>query len=376
MGSKSSNAPPPDPALIQAQLKSMGIQDTAIQQIMQNATDMAPLQKQEMQFGLDTSKTAYDQSQQDRTFALGRRDNLVGLQDQQIKDATTFNTPDRANQLAGQAEADVNTGFANAEGQQQRALSRMGINPSSGRALAVGNQTAIAKAAALAGGATNARTAARTEGYALTDRASNSLAGYPAMATTTTNAGAGLGANGLALTNQGAAGLNAGLSSGVTAAGTMGSGATSMYGTEANYYSGEQNSNSNIMSGLGTAVGGIAGAYFGGPAGAAAGATAGKSIFGNSDKNIKKNVKPVSGKASLAAFRRMPVANWDYKKGLGDGGNHTGPMAQDVRKGLGDSVAPGGKVIDLISMSGHQTNAIKELDRRVAGLESSIPKRA
>lgn len=177
MGSKSSNAAPPDPRLIESQIKSMGIQDDAITQIMQNSADMAPLQKEAAQFGLGTSKIAYDQSQEDRTFALGRRDNLVGLQDQQVKDATTFNTADRANELAGQAEADVNAGFSSAESQNGRAMARMGVNPSSGRALAVGNQTAIAKAAALAGAATTARTGARIEGRALTDRASNSLAG-------------------------------------------------------------------------------------------------------------------------------------------------------------------------------------------------------
>lgn len=232
MGSKSSSAAPPDPRLIEGQLKSMGIQDSLITQIMQNSADMAPLQKQELQFGLDTSKTAYDQSQEDRTFALGRRDNLVGLQDQQVKDATTFNTADRANELAGQAEADVNSGFASAEAQNGRAMARMGVNPSSGRALAVSNQTAIAKAAALAGAATNARTGARVEGRALTDRASNSLAGYPAMATSTTGAGAGFGANGVTIANTGLAGLNSGSVQAGTVAGAMGSNAAVMYGTQ------------------------------------------------------------------------------------------------------------------------------------------------
>lgn len=358
MGSKSSNALPPDPALIAAQLKSMGIQDTAITQIMQNATDMAPLQKEQLQFGLDTSKTAYDQSQQDRTFALSRRDSLAGLQDQQVRDATTFNTADRANELAGQAEADVNAGFANAEGQQQRSLSRMGINPNSGRSLALDNQTAIAKAAAMAGAATNARTGARVEGRALTDRATNTLAGYPSLSTQATGAGAGFGANGLALTNQGAAGLNAGLSSGATAAGQMGQNATSMYGQQADYKLASDKAAGN--DGLWGALGSVAGGFLGGPLAAK---------MWTSDKHSKKHVKPTSTKASLAAFKKMPVSNWDYKKGMGDSGNHTGPMAQDVRKGLGDSVAPGGKMIDMISMAGHQINAIKELDKRLSKVE-------
>jgi hypothetical protein len=90
-----------------------------------------------------------------------------------------------------------------------------------------------------------------------------------------------------------------------------------------------------------------------------------------SDKNAKKNIKPQSGKASLAAMRKMPVSKWDYKKGKGDGGSHVGPMAQDVRKGLGDATAPGGKVIDMISMAGHTLSAIKEIDKRLMTLESA-----
>lgn len=235
MGSKSSSAAPPDPRLIEGQLKSMGVQDAMIQQIMQNTADTAPLQKEALKFGLDTSKTAYDQSQTDRGWMLGRRGELSTLQDTQVKDAATFNTEDKANELAGKATADVNQAFANAEGQNGRAMARMGVNPNSGKALAVGNQTAIAKAAALAGAATGARTSARVEGRALTDRATNTLAGYPSMATTATGAGAGFGSNGITVANTGLAGLNSGSLSAATVAGQEGANAANMYGTMGNY---------------------------------------------------------------------------------------------------------------------------------------------
>lgn len=234
-GKSSSSAPPPDPRLIEAQMRSMGIQDDAIKQIMQNSADMAPLQKEQLQFGLDSSRTAYDQSQQDRSYMLDRRGALSTLQDQQIKDAADFNTEDRANELAGKASADVNQAFSNATAQNGRAMARMGINPSSGRALAVGNQTAIAQAAALAGASTNARTGARMEGRALTDRATNTLSGYPSMATTATGAGAGFGANGITIANTGLAGLNSGNMSAAQVAGQEGSNAAGMYGTMGNY---------------------------------------------------------------------------------------------------------------------------------------------
>lgn len=232
MGSKSSDMPAPDPKLIEAQLKSMGIQDDAIQSIIRTATELAPLQKQQMQFGIDTSKTAYEQSQQDRAWTLGRRDSLSTMQDTLIKDATSFNEAGKESELAGKAQADVTTAFDNVQEQNARAMARMGINPASMKTAALGNQTAIAKAAAMVGASNNARTGARLEGRALTDRATNALAGYPSMATAATGSGAGFGANGITLANTGLAGLNSGAMTAGSQAGAMGANATSMYGVQ------------------------------------------------------------------------------------------------------------------------------------------------
>ena len=235
MGSKSSTAPAPDPRLVEAQIKSMGIQDDAIQRVMQQSEEIQPLQKEQLQFGLDTARTAYDQSQQDRSWMLDRRGSLTTMQDTLAQDARSFNTEDKANELAGKAMADVNQGFANVEGQQTRAMARMGVTPGSGKALAMGNQTAIAKATALAAAGSGARDRARTEGYALTDRATNALAGYPAMGMQATGAGAGYGASGTAIANQGLAGMNSGYGAAGTMAGQMGSNATGMFGAQASY---------------------------------------------------------------------------------------------------------------------------------------------
>lgn len=252
MGSKSSSAPAPDPRLVEAQIRSMGIQDDVIKRVMQQSEEIQPLQKEQLQFGLDTARTAYDQSQQDRTWMLDRRGSLTTMQDTLAQDARSFNTEDKANELAGKAMADVNQGFANAEGQQTRALSRMGVNPSSGKALAMGNQTAIAKAAALAAAGSGARDRARMEGYALTDRATNALAGYPAMGMQATGAGAGYGASGTNIANQGLAGMNSGFGAAGTMAGQMGQNATSMYGAMGSYKNGADNAaaNANPMGAL------------------------------------------------------------------------------------------------------------------------------
>lgn len=257
----------------------MGIQDDVIQRIMQQSEEMLPLQKEQLQFGLDTARTAYDQSQEDRTWMLDRRGALSSMQDTLVQDAKEFNEENRGNALAAKAMADVNQGFANAEGQQSRALARMGVNPSSGKALAMGNQTAIAKASALAAAGTNAHDRARAEGYALTDRATNALAGYPAMGMQATGAGAGFGASGINLANQGAAGMMSGFNTAGDMAGQMGNNATNMWGAQANYRANMQQDDS-----LGGILGGVGGLAMG----------LGKSGLGwVSDRRLKQDIELV-----------------------------------------------------------------------------------
>lgn len=301
MGSKSSSAPAPDPRLVEAQIRSMGIQDDVIKRVMQQSEEIQPLQKEQLQFGLDSARTAYDQSQEDRKWMLDRRGLLSSMQDTLSQDARSFNTEDKANELAGKAMADVNQGFANAEGQQSRALARMGVNPSSGKALAIGNQTAIAKAAALAAAGSGARTQARQEGYALTDRATNALAGYPAMGMQATQSGAGFGASGTTIANQGLAGMNSGFGAAGTMAGQMGQNATSMYGAMGSYKNGADNAaaNANPM-----------GALLG------AGAQLGAAYIKSSDRRLKQNIEMVGRDERTGlnlyefAYKDMPHERW------------------------------------------------------------------
>ena len=300
MGSKSSSAPAPDPRLVEAQIRSMGIQDDVIQRVMQQSEEIMPLQKEQLQFGLDTARTAYDQSQEDRKWMLDRRGSLSSMQDTLVQDAKGFNAESRGNELAGKAMADVNQGFANAEGQQTRALSRMGVNPSSGKALAMGNQTEIAKATALAAAGTGARAQARQEGYALTDRATNALAGYPAMGMQATQSGAGFGASGTTIANQGLAGMNSGYGAAGTMAGQMGQNAASMYGAMGSYKNGADNAAANANP-MGALLG--AGAQLG-------------AAYIKSDPRLKQNIE-LAGRDERTglnlyefAYKDMPHERW------------------------------------------------------------------
>lgn len=262
-GKGGSSAPAPDPRLVTAQIESMGIQNDAIKQIMANSAEMAPLQKQQLQFGLDSAKTAFDQSQADRNWTLGRRSALTGLQDKMIADASAFNSGDRANQLGEEAMQGVNASFANAQGMMNRNLAARGISANSGAALAAMNDNSLSQAVAAASAGNKVREAARQEGYALTDRASNALAGYPSMGMQATGAAAGFGASGVGLTNSGLAGMNSGYNTAGGMAGQMGSNAAGMYSAMGNYKNGQDQiaaANDPFNTILGAAAGG-AGAY-------------------------------------------------------------------------------------------------------------------
>ncbi|MCG3783955.1 hypothetical protein [Delftia acidovorans] len=250
------STPAPDPRLVEAQVKNLGIQDDMIQQIIGNANDMAPLQKEQTQFALDSSRTAWEQSQSDRDYALGRRDKLTGLQDTMIEDARTFDTEGKREELAGQAAADVSNAYESAKRTQGAEMARMGINPADGKYGAASNALAAGEALATATGKNSARTAARAEGRALTDRASNALAGYPAMGMQTTAATAGYGASGQNIANTGLAGLNSGYGQAAGMAGSAGNSAANMWGQQSNAYQQAQ-----ATSGAGT--GAIVGAGLG-----------------------------------------------------------------------------------------------------------------
>ena len=79
-----------------------------------------------------------------------------------------------------------------------------------------------------------------------------------------------------------------------------------------------------------------------------------------SDINKKENIKKYNPKQSLYAIRNTPVSKWNYR---GDDFKKPmlGPMAQDVKKNLGDEAAPGGKTLDLVNMNGSLMAAVQQL---------------
>jgi len=235
MGAKSSSAPAPDPRLVDAQIHSMGVQDDAISRVLANTEQLAPLQRQQMQFGLDAARTAYDQGQEDRKYALDMRDKYTAAIDPLVNEARQFNQEDRRNTLMGEANADITQAFGSARGQQLRDLARVGVNPADGRYAGLHNQMDMNEALAKVLAGRKVSEAARAEGLQLKSNAANILSGFPSMASGLGATGASLGMSGLTAVNSGLSGLNAGFSAAGSMAGAMGSNATGMWNAEANY---------------------------------------------------------------------------------------------------------------------------------------------
>lgn len=328
-GGKGNSAPPPDPRLIEAQIRSMGIQDDMIGRIVASAEAMQPLQQEQMRFGLDANRTAFEQSQADRNYALERRGQLTGLQDQMIGEARDFNAENRGAELAAQAGADVEQAFANQRQASGRAMARMGINPNSGRSSAMDAEMSMAQATAKAGIQGSARQAARAEGRALTDRASNALSGYPAMGMSTTGSGAAMAANGIGLVNSAAAGRTAGYGMAGGMAGQMGQNATNMYGTQSRDYYGQQGGDS-----FGSILGGLGGL--------AAGAAR---LGALSDRRLKQDIEAVGTHEPTG----LTIYEFAYK--ADPSRRFRGFMADEVRKVMPDAVVTGDDGFDGVNYS-------------------------
>lgn len=179
-----------------------------------------------------------------------------------VASAENYDTQERRDAEAGRAVADVSQAFSAARGQSSRNLSRMGVDPNSGRALALSNTLDIDQASNMAGAAAKARNMVETTGFARKMDAAGLGRGLAGNASTAAglalNAGnAGLGASmtPLQVTSSGAGLMQTGFSGAMQGNSSAGS----MYGNIAGIQNQANASNNAIWGGLGS----IAGAYLG-----------------------------------------------------------------------------------------------------------------
>lgn len=282
-----------------------------------------------------------------------------------VADAAKYDTPERRQAESAAAMAGVQQQMDQSMSAQSRALARQGVNPNSGKMLSMRGQLDIAGALGKAQAANKAIKDVELQGYARKMDAAN--LGRNLASNQATSAKVAIDAG-----NSASANAQAPVSMAQSSAGMVGQGfntAVSANNSAGNIY-GNMAQIQGQDSGVWGALGSVAGQF----AGSKAGSTAIASFL--SDKNKKKNIKRVSDKSALAAIEKTPVSQWDYMPGAGDEGHHVGPMAQDVRKTMGEAAAPGGKQIDPITMNGMTMAGLAELSRRVKRLESGAASRS
>lgn len=273
-------------------------------------------------------------------------------------EANTYDTAARRDAAASEAVADVGMQAEAARQAQTRQQQRMGVNPSSGKTVALQSQMGLSEAAMKAGAANTARDKVETVGRAMKLDAIN--IGRNNASAQSTSAGlalnAGNSATGAAVTPVNVAQSGVGMVQQGLGTSLNGlSGAGNIFTNSSNQ---QWQASQAAASGLGDLLG------------------AGMTAYAMSDKNQKKNRKKVKPETSLSAVRKLPDSeSWRYKDSspANDGGKkHVGPMAQDVKKAMGNDAAPGGKMIDLVTMNGHTLNAIKALDKKTTQLQREV----
>lgn len=133
------------------------------------------------------------------------------LEGKMASTAANYDTAGRRNAAAAEAMATTSKAFDATQAAQTRGLQRAGVQMGSGRALALGNQSRLDEAKALAGADIAARRAVEDRGIALVDNAARF--GRNQTSTSLQAAGVGLQANGVA--------QNAGLSGAQAAAASL-----------------------------------------------------------------------------------------------------------------------------------------------------------
>lgn len=293
------------------------------------------------------------------------------LEDQIVKDAEGFDTAGRRVQAANEATADVESAFGSAQDGLNRTLARSGVTPGSGRSMSLMQDAALQKATAVAGATTGAVKNVEQQGYARKMDAAalgKGIVGSQATMQQIAQSGGAqaVSASGSAVSaaNSGAAMMGAGYGTAMQGQGQAGS----LYGQAANL---------STQGGSGAALGALGG-VLGQYAGSASGSAAITGLLGMSDATKKRKTgKPANTATMLEQIENTPVEEgWEYdpaKGGIPDGGQpHDGPMAQSVRKTMGDKVAPGGKVIDLMTMNGRLMGGMQELAKKVKKLEEKV----
>ncbi len=296
MGGKSS-PPPPDYS---------GLEKVAQQQL-----DFSKAQYEEMKpFATRLATTMSDAQQQQMTQAQDyydyARSTFRPVEQGLVKQAQEFDTEAYRQQAAARAMADAAQAFQGAQGVTARDLSRRGVAPGSGNALALSNQNALALASMQAGGANQARQQAEQLGWARKMDVTGLGRGLAGASTAAYSGATGAGqAAGSTMAAPGTQYMQ-GLQQGAGTLGTIASGQASMYNA--------------AMNQQGLDVGGLM-----------AGGAKLYTAFG-SDRRIKENIELIGRDERTG----LNLYEFEYKGGSGK--RFVGVMADEVESYMPEAV--------------------------------------
>ena len=132
--------------------------------------DQKPLQQEQARIANEVSTAQLASMKQNDTIAKDYYDYQTGtfrpMEKAIVADAQNYDTAERRNEKAGQAVADVGMQAELGRQANVRQMQRMGVNPNSGKMMAMNNQMALGEAVAKAGAANKARDAVETQGFA------------------------------------------------------------------------------------------------------------------------------------------------------------------------------------------------------------------
>lgn len=291
----------------------------------------------------EISRDALDRSRDQTRRYL---DTFAPIEDRVARDSMGWDSAENLDRARQQAGADVTRSFGQQRDIAERSATRYGLKPGSGRFSAgVGRGIDIAEAAARAGAETGAVDKRRMEALGLRQQAANLGRGFPATANQSAQVGSGAA------------------SAGVSGAATALTSPVSAINSTAPWFS-NAGSNYNNAGNLGIGLGNlenkrndqlidIAGTVGG---------------YMMSSEKVKTDKEPVDGDIILEGLEEIPVEQWRYKAG---GPKRVGPYAEDVRDQFGEDAAPGGEMIDLVTMNGIALKAIQTLAKKVRKMEEA-----
>ena len=144
---------------------------TPMQQIGREQLDFAKQQYAEMaplarQVAAQQMAAQQQQMGQAQDYYDYQQQTFRPLEQGLVRDAERFNTEDYREGMAREAAAAAGRAFGTTQAASQRAQASMGVNPASGRAISMANQTNLGLAAQRANAMTGARTQAEQLGFA------------------------------------------------------------------------------------------------------------------------------------------------------------------------------------------------------------------